>query len=61
MYDHLRIWFCAESDSVAQLAEQWTFNPLVLGSSPSGVTLKMSASGPMREPASMLLCGNFDA
>ena len=27
-----------QSDSVAQLAEQWTFNPLVLGSSPSGVT-----------------------
>src|SRR5215208_4020718 len=27
-------------DPVAQLAEQRTFNPLVLGSSPSGVTAK---------------------
>jgi hypothetical protein len=38
MYDHCSETVWTVFDSVAQLAEQWTFNPLVLGSSPSGVT-----------------------
>ncbi len=31
-----------ENDSVAQLVEQYTFNVWVLGSNPSGITLKAS-------------------
>jgi hypothetical protein len=44
MYDHCSETVWTVFDSVAQLAEQWTFNPLVLGSSPSGVTLKSGVS-----------------
>ena len=44
MYDHCSETVWTVFDSVAQLAEQWTFNPLVLGSSPSGVTSKRGVS-----------------
>lgn len=32
-------------DSLAQLAEQWAFNPTVVGSSPTGITLEASIFG----------------
>ena len=32
--------FCNKSDSVAQLVEHYTFNVVVLGSNPSGITVE---------------------